>query len=114
MGIEEERAKDGNGSIGKIKIVWGPLIDASEMHSPRGHLVIPLLLGKLPAQPHPSQINGCLSTQETTSYGNIVQPNSIPSPTPMSLKTNINFFCCRSHSWLVELSSAGFSRDGGL
>lgn len=70
MGREMELgAKAGNGLIGKTKIIRGPLIDASEMHSLGGHLVIPLLLGMLPAQPHPSQINGCLSTQETTSCG---------------------------------------------
>lgn len=61
----------------KNKITQGPLINASETHSPRGHLVIPLLPGMSPAQPHPSQINGCLSTQETTSCGHIVQLNLI-------------------------------------
>lgn len=68
MGAElEEGAKDRNDDTGKTKIAQGPLIDASVMYSCRGHLVIPQLLGMSPAQPHPSQINGCLSTLETTS-----------------------------------------------
>lgn len=37
--------------------------DAPERLLPEVIPVIPLLLGMLPAQPHPSQINGCLSTQ---------------------------------------------------
>lgn len=67
--------KVGMDPLERPKIIQGPLIDASEMHCPGGHLVIPLLLGMLPAQPHPPQINGCFSTQETTSCGHIIRPS---------------------------------------
>lgn len=71
----EEGTKGGKGSTGKTKIIQGPLMDAPEMHSPGGHRVTALLLGMLPARPHPSQINGRFSTQETTSCGHVVQPS---------------------------------------
>lgn len=94
----EEGTKSGNGSIGKTKIIQGPLIDASEMHSPGGHRVIPLLLGMLPAWPHPSQINGCFSTQETTSCGHTVQSSQFKRLKHL-LKAAGEFNQPRSEGW---------------
>lgn len=101
------------GAINQKDQNYSGMFDASEMHSPRGHLVISLLLGMLPAQPHPSQINGCLRTQETTSCGHTVQPNSIYDTetcheVPMSISP-----AAEASLSLLD-SPCRPSRDGGL
>lgn len=109
----EEGTKGGKGSIGETKIIQGPLIDASEMHSPGGHRVIALLLGMLPARPHPSQINGCFSTQETTSCGHIVQPSQFKRLKHL-LKPAGEFNQPRLASAAGETDMCLQRRDGGL
>lgn len=99
--------RDGGRGVSRKDQNYSGMFDASEMCYPRGHLVISPLLGALPAQPHPSQINGCLSTQETTSFGHTVQPNSVYDPETCH-EVNVNLSC------LQKPVSACWSPSAGL